>query len=155
MTITYTISLIFLGEPELLDIARLYSLTSVLYANILNTGMLIGLASLLITFILYVTGIIEPLIPLNDIPNYWVMSVRDYLETSGVEAGWTWLNNISYGDMINFIPIAFLSLLTIICYLSILPMLIKNKDKAYIVLVLIEVVVLVVAASGILGSGGH
>jgi hypothetical protein len=127
----------------------------VLYANILNTGMLIGLISLLITFILYVTGIIEPLIPLNDIPNYWVMSVRDYLETSGVQAGWSWLNNIGYGDMINFIPIAFLSLLTIICYLSILPNLVKNKDKAYIVLVLIEVVVLGVAASGILGSGGH
>jgi hypothetical protein len=57
--------------------------------------------------------------------------------------------------MLNFLPIAFLSLLTIICYVSILPGLLRKKDTAYVVLVIIEIVVLVVAASGILGSGGH
>ncbi len=57
--------------------------------------------------------------------------------------------------MPNFAPIAFLSGLTIICYLVIVPGLLKKKDMAYVALALLEVAVLVVAESGILGAGGH
>jgi hypothetical protein len=126
-----------------------------LYANILNKGMLVGLLGLVITFIIYGAGILEPKIPLEQVQNYWVMPVNDYLQLSGIHAGWAWLGNLGYGDMLNFLPIAFLSLLTIICYLAILPGLMRKKDTAYVVLVIVEVVVLTVAASGILGSGGH
>lgn len=126
-----------------------------LYADILNKGMLIGLLGLVVTFIAYVSGILEPLIPVEKIQAYWVISVADYLERSGIHAGWAWAGNLGYGDMLNFVPIAFLSGLTVVCYLSIVPGLLKKKDKAYVVLALLEVVVLCVAASGILGSGGH
>ena len=126
-----------------------------LYANILNKGMLVGLLALIVTFIIYGAGILEPKIPLEQVQNYWVMPVSDYLQLSGIHAGWAWLGNLGYGDMLNFLPIAFLSLLTIVCYLAILPGLMRKKDTAYVVLVIIEVVVLVVAASGLLGSGGH
>lgn len=127
----------------------------ILYANILNKGMLIGLLALIITFIIYGAGILEPKIPLAQVQNYWVMPVSDYLAQSGIHAGWAWLGNLSYGDMLNFLPIAFLSLLTVVCYLAIVPGLLRKKDTAFVVLALIEVVVLIVAASGILGSGGH
>ncbi|KPK01298.1 MAG: hypothetical protein AMK71_06160, partial [Nitrospira bacterium SG8_35_4] len=110
---------------------------------------------LVVTFIIYGAGILEPKIPLEQVQNYWVMPVSEYLQRSGIHAGWAWLGNLGYGDMLNFLPIAFLSLLTIICYLAILPGLMRKKDTAYVVLVIIEVVVLVVAASGLLGSGGH
>jgi hypothetical protein len=126
-----------------------------LYANILNKGMLVGLLGLVVTFIIYGAGILEPKIPLDQVQNYWVMPVSEYLQLSGIHAGWAWLGNLHQGDMLNFLPIAFLSLLTIICYLAILPGLMRKKDTAYVVLVIIEVVVLIVAASGILGSGGH
>jgi len=127
----------------------------VLYANILNKGMAIGLLGLIITFIIYGAGIIKPVIPLEEVQNYWVMPVADYLEQTGIHAGWAWLGNLGKGDMLNFLPIALLSLLTIVCYLAILPGLMRKKDTAYVVLVIVEVVVLTVAASGILGSGGH
>jgi hypothetical protein len=127
----------------------------ILYANILNKGMAIGLIGLVVTFIIYGAGILEPKIPLDQVQNYWVMPVNEYLQLTGIHAGWAWLGNLGQGDMLNFLPIAFLSLLTIICYLAILPGLIRKKDTAYVVLVIVEVVVLTVAASGILGSGGH
>ncbi|MEN8263573.1 MAG: hypothetical protein ABFR82_08935 [Nitrospirota bacterium] len=127
----------------------------ILYANILNKGMAIGLIGLIITFIIYGAGILDPVIPLEEVQNYWVMPVADYLEQTGIHAGWAWLGNLGKGDMLNFLPIAFLSLLTIICYLAILPGLMRKKDTAYVVLVIVEVIVLTVAASGILGSGGH
>ena len=127
----------------------------VLYSKLLNRGMLIGLAALAITFIIYAFGIIDPMISREDVSKYWVLPVNEYLEQSGIEAGWAWLGNLDYSDMLNYVPIAFLSLLTIICYLSILPQLIKKKDLAYVIIVVAEIVVLSVAASGILGSAGH
>jgi len=127
----------------------------VLYSKLLNRGMLIGLVGLALTFFIYATGLIDPLIPREEVSKYWVLPVHEYLKQSGMEAGWAWLGNINYSDMLNFIPIAFLSLLTIVCYASILPALIRNKDTAFILIVIAEIVVLSVAASGILGSGGH
>ena len=127
----------------------------ILYANILNKGMLVGLIGLVVTFIIYGAGILKPVIPLEQVQNYWVMPVSEYLAKSGIHAGWAWLGNLGYGDMLNYLPIAFLSVLTIICYLAILPGLIRKKDTAYVVLAILEVIVLTVAASGILGSGGH
>ena len=127
----------------------------ILYAKILNVGMLIGLTSLVFSFLLYSTGVLTPLIPLEEVPTYWEISVHDYLNESGISAGWTWLQNLSYGDMLNFLPIAFLSLLTIICYLAILPKLFRKRDIPYIVICILEIIVLATAASGILGTGGH
>jgi hypothetical protein len=127
----------------------------ILYANLLNKGMLVGLLGLVVTFIIYGAGVLKPFIPIGDVQSYWVMPVSEYLEKSGVHAGWWWLGNIKFGDMLNFLPIAFLSAITIFCYMAIVPGLMKKKDTAYVVLAIIEVLVLVVAASGILGSGGH
>ena len=126
-----------------------------LYAKILNIGMLVGLAGLVIAFIIYCTGILEPLIPLEKVQTYWTLSVHEYLIQSGIQAGWAWFGNLKYGDMLNFLPIAFLSLLTIVCYIAIVPGLIRKKDTAYVVIAVLEIIVLAVAASGILGTGAH
>jgi len=127
----------------------------VLYAKILNIGMLVGLAGLVVAFIIYCTGILGPLIPLEKVQTYWILSVHEYLEQSGIQAGWAWFGNLQFGDMLNFLPIAFLSLLTIVCYIVIIPGLIRKKDTAYVVIAVLEIIVLTVAASGILGTGGH
>ncbi len=127
----------------------------ILYANILNKGMLVGLLGLIITFFIYAVGILAPKIPLADVQHYWVMPVKDYLHESGIHAGWAWIGNLNYGDMLNFVPIAFLSGLTIFCYAAIIPGLLRKKDTAYVVIAILEIAVLSFAASGILGSGGH
>jgi len=127
----------------------------VLYANILGKGMLIGLAILLITFTIYAFGIIKPYIPLDQISGLWSKNVSDYLHDANIQAGWAWLGMLEYSDFINFIGIAILAGVTIMCYLAIIPTLIKSKDRVYAILALLEVIILTVAASGILGSGGH
>jgi hypothetical protein len=57
------------------------------------------------------------------------------------------------GDFINFIGIATLAGVTILCYLAIVPILLKSNDRTYLILALIEVIVLVVAASGVISVG--
>jgi hypothetical protein len=125
------------------------------YARLLEKGMLAGLIGLLVTFVIYVLGILAPLIPKKDIPTYWVHSVHDYLHHTGVQAGWNWITQLGKGDMLNFAPIAFLGAVTIFCFLRVIPILFRNKDKVYGFLAILEVLVLTVAASGILGAGGH
>jgi hypothetical protein len=124
-----------------------------LYARILDKGMKIGLAILVVTFGLYVFGILQPHVPVNDLPKYWSMSVHEYLEATDLGTGWSWLGNLGEGDLLNFVGIAFLAGVTIICYLAIVPSLMRKKDTPYVVLALVEVAVLVLAASGILKAG--
>lgn len=124
-----------------------------LYADILQKGMLVGLVALFITFAIYAIGIVKPYIPLNDISGYWGMNVHDYLHHANIEKGWAWLGMLKYSDFINFIGIALLAGASIICYIAIIPTLLKNNDKAYAILAVLEVIVLSLAASGILAVG--
>jgi uncharacterized membrane protein len=125
------------------------------YATLLDVGMKVGLVMLVLTFIVYVFGILTPHIPVNDLPKYWAMPVKEYLKATDIHPGWAWLANVGKGDFLNFLGIAFLSAVTIICYMRIIPILMKKKDSVYTALAVIEVLVLVLAASGILRGGGH
>jgi hypothetical protein len=125
----------------------------ILYARILEKGMYLGLLILLITYAIYVLGIMDPYIALDKISDYWSMNVHDYLEHAGIKDGWAWLGMLNYGDFINFIGVAMLAGVTIICYAAIVPTLLRNKDMVYAILAVLEVVILGAAASGILAVG--
>jgi len=132
-----------------------------LYATILGKGMLVGLVLLFVTFALYVFGIMPAAIPLNEISGYWNQPVHDYLvaintnflHLEHLPTGWSWIKLIGKGDFINFIPVAILSGVTIICYLAIVPGLFKRGDKAYAIMALAEAAILTLAASGLLAVG--
>lgn len=123
------------------------------YANILEKGMFVGLVILLITFAVYALGILKPYIPRSEISHYWVVSVHEYLEEAHVPVGWGWLEMLSYSDFLNFTGIALLAGVTVVCFLSIIPILLKEDDKLYAVLAFLEVVILSLAASGLLKVG--
>ncbi|MBI5050163.1 MAG: hypothetical protein HZC11_04630 [Nitrospirae bacterium] len=125
------------------------------YANILNIGMWLGLLVLVVTFIIYVSGILQSFIPVEELPKYWGMKAKDYIHTLNAPTGWGWVSLIGKGDYLNFVGIVFLAGLTIICYLAILPILIRKKKTPFVVISIIEVAVLILAASGILKAGGH
>jgi hypothetical protein len=132
-----------------------------LYAHVLGVGMYIGLVILFVTFALYVTGIMAPAVPLDQVSQYWHLGVEEYLHAVNQDflhkdhplTGWAWVGMLGKGDFVNFLGIAILAGITIICYLAIVPALLRQKDNAYVSMVLIEVVVLALAASGILAVG--
>ncbi|TSA12287.1 MAG: hypothetical protein D4R73_02600 [Deltaproteobacteria bacterium] len=86
---------------------------------------------------------------------YWSMNVHDYLQVANITPGWWWASQLGKGDFLNFIGIALLAGVTIICYAAIIPTLLRKKDIVYAVLALLEVIVLSAAASGLIASGGH
>lgn len=132
-----------------------------LYAKVLEIGMYIGLVILFITFGVYVSGLMAPAVPLDQVSNYWHLGVHEYLETVNQShlqmdhppTGWAWLTMLGKSDFLNFIGIAILGGITIMCYLAIVPTLLRKKDHAYLTMALFEVMVLTLAASGILAVG--
>lgn len=133
------------------------------YANVLEKGMYLGLLLLPITFILYVFEIVKPAVPLSELAKYWGKNFhkyqelinQDFLHLPHPPTGWGWLSLINYSDYMNFIGIAILAGVTILCYMAILPVFLKKGEKVYAAIAIIEILVLGLAASGLLKVGGH
>ena len=123
------------------------------YADLLDIGIRIGRYLLAGTFILYVFGITPAKIPLSELPGYWSMAANQYSKLAGVGTGWDWLTLIGYGDYMNFLGIAFLCGLTIACYLRVLPFSLRRKDFVSGAILVLEVILLSLAASGLLAAG--
>ncbi|MEW6423643.1 MAG: DUF1634 domain-containing protein [Bacillota bacterium] len=123
------------------------------YANILFYGAWGGILILGILFLLYASGIISPYVPSAMLPNYWGMNVHDFNEQLNLPVGWGWVGMLMYGDFLNFIGIAFLAFLTIAGYLVLIPFYIKSKDMAYAAIAGLEILILLLAASGVLRVG--
>ena len=70
------------------------------YADTLFYGSLIGFVIMLITYILYVTGILTPQIPLDELPHLWTGSAADYRAAGHIPQGWGWLSLIGKGEQI-------------------------------------------------------
>ena len=77
----------------------------------------------------------------------------DFLHMEHPPTGWAWVGMLDKGDFLNFVGIAILAGVTILCYLAIVPTLLRKKDNAYLAMALVEVLVLALAASGILAVG--
>jgi len=125
------------------------------YANLLFIGAWAGILLMLVTYFMYITGIIAPHVDIALIIQNWDKGVDEYLQITQSPHGWGWLRLLNKGDFLNFIGVALLAVLTIICYLFLVAGYKKRKDWVYFFICLFEIAVLVLAASGILGTGGH
>jgi len=124
-----------------------------IYADTLESGVRIGRLLLVLTFALYAFGLMDPKVPFEDLPTFWTMPVSAYLRGLGIDAGWHWVLLIGHGDFANFIGIAFLAGLTCVCYGRVLPIGLERKDNIFTTILILQIAVLVLAASGLLSFG--
>ena len=127
----------------------------IIYANLLLMGMLAGIIIMVITYAIYLSGILSPHVDLSLIVNNWGRGIHEYLEITHSPHGWGWLTLLGYGDFLNYIGFVLLALMTIFCYLVLVRGFIRKKDWIFTTIAILEIVVLSIAASGILGAGGH
>jgi disulfide bond formation protein DsbB len=125
------------------------------YANLLFIGAWAGIVLMIITYFIYAGGFLSPHVDSALITQNWDKGVNEYLEITNSPHGWGWLNLLNRGDFLNFIGVVLLAVLTLICYLFLIVGYKKRKDWAYFIIAVLEVAVLALAASGILGAGGH
>jgi hypothetical protein len=123
-----------------------------LYARWLAFGVHLGFATLVASFVIYMTGILPPAIPPEKLSQYWSLPVTQYVALTGAPTGWKWVGRLGEGDLLNFVGVAILCTTTIVCYLRMLPAFARARQRLVTTVCLAEIVVLVAAASGLLYS---
>ena len=138
-----------------LDTSPIPSKEQMAYADLLFYGCWAGLVVMVITYVVYLSGVLIPHVPLERMPEYWGEPVSAYLAKAQVPIGWGWVALLNRGDFANFVGVVLLAGMSIFCYLRVLPGLWSKKDMVYFTLALLQVLVLLFAASGIVGAGAH
>ena len=128
------------------------------YAVVLSRMKSMALILMLSASLLGLTGLSPPAVPFSELPNYWHLSSgeyvqainQDYLRQAILPTGWAWLPLARHGDYLALLSIALLGLVTIVCYASVLPVIIGQRRKTYSVIVVLQIILLALAASGLL-----
>lgn len=122
------------------------------YARVLSAGVQVGFVLLVVSFLLYMAGVLTPLVPVDQVPKYWGLSAAEYVKATGTPTGWAWLKLIAKGDMLNLVGIVVLAGISAVSTLAVLPIFTRRREKAHIVISILLIVVLVVSASNILST---
>lgn len=119
------------------------------YAKILKIVTNLGLGCLLLTFALYVFGILEPLVPLEELPHYWNLPLQEFIAKTNAPTGWHWLAFLNKGDYLNFASLALFAGVTGLCYLVLLVNFVKTQKLLYASLAALELLLILFAASNL------
>lgn len=139
------------GDPSRLDPGP--SVEHRVLAVVLQVGTGVSIVLLVLGFLGYVGGVLPARVPIEHLPRYWSMRAAEYLRLAELPRGWGWTRLVAYGDFANYVGIASLGGLTIVGYLAVLPILLRRRDTAYSIIVLVQLAVLLLAASGLVASG--
>jgi hypothetical protein len=124
-----------------------------LYARWLEWGARFGLCLLIGCFLLYVLGVVEPWVPLHQLPHLWTLPVDRYLAQTGAPSGWGWLRLLERSDYLSFLAVAVLASVTLACYARVAGALFARGERLLAGVALAQVAVLLVAASGWFAAG--
>ena len=122
-----------------------------LFARWLDAGTRIGLVLLVAGFAVYVSGLLPPHVPPQELAKLWGLPLREFLAAADAPTGWNWLPLAVRGDYVNYVGIILLASIVPIAYLRMLPLLAGNA-RLHALIALLELVVLICAASGLLNS---
>jgi hypothetical protein len=124
-----------------------------LYARLLDWGAKIGLAVLVAGFAGYLSGFLAPQVPVDQLPALWTLPLADYLARTGTPTGWGWLSLLDKGEFAGLAGIAILSGCSLLCLVAVVAVYARRGDRVYATIGLLEIAVLVLAASGVLTAG--
>jgi hypothetical protein len=117
---------------------------------VLGAAVQTGFVLLVASFLLYLSGVLQPLIPVEQLPKYWGLPVADFVRVTHTPVGWGWVSLVGRGDLLNLIGIAVLAGSSAIASLAVLPIFARRKERVLLVIAVLQIVVLAVSASNIL-----
>lgn len=120
------------------------------YARVLEWGTRVGFMVLAASYLAYVAGWLPAHVGHEQLAQLWSLPVDDYLRASGVPTGWGWLALVGKGDIANLIGIGMLAGVSVLCLIAVMPLYAAQRDRTYLAVCVAEVLVLTLAASGIL-----
>jgi len=121
-----------------------------LYARIVYHMNHLGLFVLVVGFVLYLTGMLAPHVPLEDLPKYWSLPLDQYLEKTGAPTGWQWISELGYGDAAPLLGVALLASITIVCYLVLFFKFLQRGIRPLVAITVIELFLMLLSASNLI-----
>lgn len=115
------------------------------YARWLDRMVRVAFVLTAAVFALYVLRVLPAYVPLDTLPSLWQLPLAQYLERSGAPIGWDWLPLVARADYLNLAAVALFALMTLVCYLRVIPLL-PRLQAAF---ALAQVLVLLAAISGL------
>src|SRR5690606_41603656 len=89
-----------------------------IYGGWVRLGTRLGLGLLSVAFLAYAFALLEPLVPLHELPQLWGLPAAQFVQTSGAPTGWEWLAFLHKAESLNFLGAALLGLVALTCYLA-------------------------------------
>ena len=121
-----------------------------IYAKIIYHISNLGLLALIMGFILYIFGVLTPLVPLEELPKYWSLSLTQFLEKTGAPTGWRWTAMLGYGDVIPFLRVTILASVTFVCFLALLFSFLQRGAKVLAFISAMELFFILISASNLI-----
>jgi len=121
-----------------------------IYARIVYHMNHLGLFVLVVGFALYLTGMLTPHVPLEDLPQYWSLPLDQYLAKTGAPTGWQWISELGYGDVAPLLGVAVLASITLVCYLVLFFKFLQRGIKPLVVITVIELFFMLLSASNLI-----
>jgi len=121
-----------------------------IYAKIIYHISNLGLLALIMGFILYIFGVLTPLVPLEELPKYWSLSLTQFLEKTGAPTGWRWTAMLGYGDVIPFLGVTILASVTFVCFLTLLFSFLQRGAKVLAFIAAMELFFILISASNLI-----
>jgi hypothetical protein len=123
------------------------------YSRVLRICTRIGFVLFLGVFAVYVLGIAQPRVSPEKVTQSWHLNADAYMAATGTEPGWAWAHDLSRSDNLCLLAVALLAIIGIICYLTVLPAFARGRDRTYVIIIILQITVWILAASGILARG--
>jgi hypothetical protein len=123
------------------------------YARWLDAATRVCFVLSLAAFLVYVLGILPAAVPLEQLPQLWSLPAGRFAQLTGEPAGWGWIALIGKADYLNLAAVALFGLVTLACYVRIVPLLLAAGERLEAAIALAQVVVLAAAASGLFTGG--
>lgn len=123
------------------------------YARWLDWGGRAGLVALIAGFAAYASGALPADIPFDRLPELLALPLDRYLAATGTPTGWGWVRLAARGDYASLAGIAILAGCSVPCLLAALRVYVRRSDGAYAIIVVAQIAVLLLAASGVLTTG--
>jgi hypothetical protein len=120
------------------------------YARVLDIGSKVGFVTLVAGFFAYVTGALDAHVAVGQLPGLWTLSLAEYLRATQTPTGWGWIAYLHKGEFAGLLGIAVLAGCSVACLAAITLLYARRGDRAYAAICILEIVVMLLAASGTL-----
>ncbi|NTV99058.1 MAG: DUF1634 domain-containing protein [Chlorobiaceae bacterium] len=124
------------------------------YANVLGITSTVGIVLIVAGYIAYLSGLLPSAVSPEEVALHWHLKASEFHNAVHFPAGWDWTGYMGLGDVLSYATVNYLALVTVICLTWIIPSFIREKDRIYTGMTIVQVAVLLFAAAGIV-SGGH